>query len=1070
MPPGKSKPKDDTWTTNELNQALKGARGDQDRKRRSRNDDDDRRLKHHDEGDASRRKHKDGSKRSHRREDDGGKDKSRSNRDASPEPLVGLTEEDRERLRQERRERRGGKTEKKEEKPQHKEEKPVDNNEDIIRRHHRDEEERRRRKETNDERYAKGDRGQSKDREEREPRQADKERRHEKGNRERRHEERDKEQRREKSDRERRYEDADREKRHEERETERRHKKDDSERKREKEDTERRHEKDGRGRHFKTDEEEHDYNRNEREQHIEREYKIQRRHRSGKESEHREVDEDEYERSHHEKREKREKHNRQTEGMELTAQELAKRENHHRERDDDRDHGRYQQDKDVKNGEDKNRDREREERRRRREKEKEERHKDRKEKQKDPDEWTKERENYHRSRDSEKDKQSQQEQNKEQQNAKYEKKQKEGKANAEDNYDEYEDDFEDYEEDFEEENQDIQQDSDSGGDDQDVQDYNRNRMPEKTHPKSFINFVSAKQRVMNKSAASRARHRAEDLQNMIELDTVCYDMLDLPPVKEYELYIRSFGRSNTKQAYVQTNEDAVERDVQTEKADDLKKWTQHPADDIDACGGEGLLVKESSSHTRANSNLETIALGHFLEQSAQIFSTLLEEERGLGERSDCTADKSNLSISEGVTQLASLPFLAGRYVKQASFCLLQPHVFLTIYSKPKEVSEENPIDNYGLICVWNTKEIAYPQRILTSVSEPTCACFSPIRASLVIAGLVDGSVCVWDLREPSSLHRTVFLQDQDVCIRFPTYNTAGVSEKENHHSPVVAITAVHPTVLRKEVEESYFENTLGLSFQLASVEENAVINLWVVTEIPLPDMAGSGIDLGLAPGGRIKLVHTSSITLESPNKNVQAGNPRARDVKLNPSDLNHFFVATDLGQVIHGVRFGSRVYPRVFQPVADSPCCVTCIDFSPFGEPYFLAGCEDGTVNLYHTSSEHPLTSWSTFSSGYSIVSIQWSQSRPAVFFVLNTNSVVFVFDLTETGLSPVHTDQVSSDRVTFMAVASDPVITGIGKSQPAHFLLCLGNGVTELHSVCAGLRQQQPLEREFLAHYQERF
>lgn len=37
--------------------------------------------------------------------------------------------------------------------------------------------------------------------------------------------------------------------------------------------------------------------------------------------------------------------------MELTAQELAKRENHHRERDDDRDHGRYQQDKDVRNGE-----------------------------------------------------------------------------------------------------------------------------------------------------------------------------------------------------------------------------------------------------------------------------------------------------------------------------------------------------------------------------------------------------------------------------------------------------------------------------------------------------------------------------------------------------------------------------------------------------------------------------------------------------------------------------------------------------------------------------------------------
>ena len=47
--------------------------------------------------------------------------------------------------------------------------------------------------------------------------------------------------------------------------------------------------------------------------------------------------------------------------------------------------------------------------------------------------------------------------------------------------------------------------------------------------------------------ASKARQRANDLKNMIELDTVFYDLFDLPPVREYDLYIRSFGRSNTKQ-------------------------------------------------------------------------------------------------------------------------------------------------------------------------------------------------------------------------------------------------------------------------------------------------------------------------------------------------------------------------------------------------------------------------------------------------------------------------------------------------------------------------------------------
>ena len=66
-------------------------------------------------------------------------------------------------------------------------------------------------------------------------------------------------------------------------------------------------------------------------------------------------------------------------------------------------------------------------------------------------------------------------------------------------------------------------------------------------PRTFINFVSAKQRVMDQSVASKARRRASDLKNMIELDTVYYDLFDLPPVREYDLYIRSFGRSNTKQ-------------------------------------------------------------------------------------------------------------------------------------------------------------------------------------------------------------------------------------------------------------------------------------------------------------------------------------------------------------------------------------------------------------------------------------------------------------------------------------------------------------------------------------------
>lgn len=83
-------------------------------------------------------------------------------------------------------------------------------------------------------------------------------------------------------------------------------------------------------------------------------------------------------------------------------------------------------------------------------------------------------------------------------------------------------------------------------------DYKRDHSSPAVKPsgRSFINFVSAKQRVMNQTMASKTRRRAEDLSSLIELDTAHYDMFDLPPVREYELYMRNFGRSNTKQVSI----------------------------------------------------------------------------------------------------------------------------------------------------------------------------------------------------------------------------------------------------------------------------------------------------------------------------------------------------------------------------------------------------------------------------------------------------------------------------------------------------------------------------------------
>ena len=39
----------------------------------------------------------------------------------------------------------------------------------------------------------------------------------------------------------------------------------------------------------------------------------------------------------------------------------------------------------------------------------------------------------------------------------------------------------------------------------------------------------------------------QELLSMIELDFVSHDMFDLPPLSEYELYVKKFGADDTRQ-------------------------------------------------------------------------------------------------------------------------------------------------------------------------------------------------------------------------------------------------------------------------------------------------------------------------------------------------------------------------------------------------------------------------------------------------------------------------------------------------------------------------------------------
>ncbi|XP_045145793.1 cytoplasmic dynein 2 intermediate chain 1 isoform X2 [Echinops telfairi] len=460
----------------------------------------------------------------------------------------------------------------------------------------------------------------------------------------------------------------------------------------------------------------------------------------------------------------------------------------------------------------------------------------------------------------------------------------------------------------------------------------------------FMDFVSASHRQKSRNQALKQKTRSTKLLRLIDLDfSITFSLLDLPPVNEYDMYIRNFGKKNTKQAYVQYNEDNVERDIQTEEIETREVWTQHPGESAIVSGGSEN--KEISDATIIP-KIDTPRLSNFLRAACQVIAVLLEEDRVAAAPGwNIKAQENTLLFSDSSSQLnTSLPFLRNRKVSCLHASQVQRQTMVSVHDLPEKTFSDQ-LDQRYILCIWDIWQPSSPQKVLICDSKVTCCCFSPFTAFLLFAGTLHGSVVVWDLREDSRIHHYVKLDDCFWTFRIATFSTDGVLTSVNHQSPLQAIEPVSTSVCKKQnfvlSPFSTQEETSGLSFHIASLDESGVLNVWVVVELPKVDIAGSISDLGLIPGGRIKLVHSSVIQLNislSHKENAFGTTAQTLTVKFLPSDPNHFIVGTDLGLISHGARQDFRVSPKFFKPQQHGlrPVKVNVLDFSPFGEPIFL--------------------------------------------------------------------------------------------------------------------------------------
>jgi len=246
--------------------------------------------------------------------------------------------------------------------------------------------------------------------------------------------------------------------------------------------------------------------------------------------------------------------------------------------------------------------------------------------------------------------------------------------------------------------------------------------------------------------------------------------------------MKTFGAVNSAQASCQTGDDNPEEETQTDAAATLVKWTQAPpaplaADSLDneesvrqavqGVGGQTDQKQKSLFNEDINgagggggswsfvNRTNSLRLARFLDTAGPALLALLEEQKG-GESGSANlhgVDQQDVEFSQRVTVLDvdAAAYLDGLGVVDLAFAPDQPALLVTAHASAVTSDEKSNNSDAAadisavmpsVLCVWNVAAPSAPQKTLrvSGGSSVTRCCFSPSKASVVFAGLADGTV------------------------------------------------------------------------------------------------------------------------------------------------------------------------------------------------------------------------------------------------------------------------------------------------------------------------------------------
>ncbi|XP_011148975.1 WD repeat-containing protein 60 isoform X2 [Harpegnathos saltator] len=544
----------------------------------------------------------------------------------------------------------------------------------------------------------------------------------------------------------------------------------------------------------------------------------------------------------------------------------------------------------------------------------------------------------------------------------------------------------------------------------------------------FIDFRKSKENSREENSRKH-RSRGEELLEMIKLDFMGWSILECSPVP-YDEFIRNYGKLNTQQIFTQTGDDDMDIEIQTDEVLHKNKWTQFPvtcrkglrdSQDVNSfrleqIGVGGDLEDPEDTSFPLRPSYDVLRLNDFLNRAGTVVLSLLEEREHGG--NVFQNDTEELPFSDGFVKLSvnTVTFLAGRAVKIIHYSDVLSKVLLTVHSPVEEeietVSKQDYITDRCIGCVWNVSEPSMPKKLFYSQCPITACCFHLTNRNVVFAGLEDGSLSLWDLKEDEMWHQKVTdkANELDWVIRTPTYTTTADAESDTHTSQIVAIRVLS----KLEAAPARGRSDKFVPIQICSLDEDGCLVVWSIVH----SMGVNIDDLGLSHWGDIRLVKNQKRFLSKGD--AQTTNAFL-DMRVDSADTNNVYVATNSTDVTHATCIGNRTNPLTYKPADISGCGnSTCIEVCPFGQSFFLVGCDDGTIRLHFLNVERPIVQLKNeqFTSGIKV--LQWSRTKPSTVYVLDDMSRIHVWDLSESDVCPIHTFSVQKwGKISSMQLSS---------------------------------------------------